>query len=221
MKRTEQLYEQVMLCMDMTRETGEEELQDIIRNVLDRASAEEYIPLQEKIRISRELFNAFRRLDILQDLIEDEEITEIMVNGTENIFYEKSGRLYRSDRRFLSEERLFDVIQQIVGETNRYVNEASPIVDARLQDGSRVNVVLKPVAVNGPIMTIRKFPSEAITMKDLVYKESITEEASEFIKKLVSAKYNIFVSGGTGAGKTTFLNAMSDYIPKDERIITI
>ena len=174
MKRTEQLYEQVMLCMDMTRETGEEELQDIIRNVLDRASAEEYIPLQEKIRISRELFNAFRRLDILQDLIEDEEITEIMVNGTENIFYEKSGRLYRSDRRFLSEERLFDVIQQIVGETNRYVNEASPIVDARLQDGSRVNVVLKPVAVNGPIMTIRKFPSEAITMKDLVNKQSIT-----------------------------------------------
>ena len=221
MKRTEQLYEQVMLCMDMTRETGEEELQDIIRNVLDRVSAEEYIPLQEKIRISRELFNAFRRLDILQDLIEDEEITEIMVNGTENIFYEKSGRLYRSDRRFLSEERLFDVIQQIVGETNRYVNEASPIVDARLQDGSRVNVVLKPVAVNGPIMTIRKFPSEAITMKDLVNKQSITEEASKFIKKLVSAKYNIFVSGGTGAGKTTFLNAMSDYIPKDERIITI
>ena len=113
------------------------------------------------------------------------------------------------------------MIQQIVGETNRYVNEASPIVDARLQDGSRVNVVLKPVAVNGPIMTIRKFPSEAITMKDLVNKQCITEEASKFIKKLVSAKYNIFVSGGTGAGKTTFLNAMSDYIPKDERIITI
>lgn len=221
MKRTEQLYEQVMLCMDMTRETGEEELQDIIRNVLDRASEEEYIPLQEKIRISRELFNAFRRLDILQELIENEEITEIMVNGTENIFFEKSGRLYRSDRRFLSEERLFDVIQQIVGETNRYVNEASPIVDARLQDGSRVNVVLKPVAVNGPIMTIRKIPSEAITMKDLISMGSITEEAAEFIKKLVSAKYNIFVSGGTGAGKTTFLNAMSDYIPKDERIITI
>lgn len=221
MKRTEQLYEQVMMCMDMTRETGEEELQDIIRNVLDRASSEEYIPLQEKIRISRELFNAFRRLDILQELIENEDITEIMVNGTENIFYEKSGRLYRSERRFLSEERLFDVIQQIVGETNRYVNEASPIVDARLQDGSRVNVVLKPVAVNGPIMTIRKFPSEAITMRDLISMGSITEEAAEFIKKLVSAKYNIFVSGGTGAGKTTFLNAMSDYIPKDERIITI
>ena len=221
MGRTEYLYEQVMLCIDMTKETGEEELQQIIREVLDKASAEEYIPLREKIKISRELFNAFRRLDILQELIEDDEITEIMVNGTENIFYEKSGRLYRSDRRFLSEERLSDVIQQIVGETNRYVNESSPIVDARLKDGSRVNVVLKPVAVNGPIMTIRKFPSEAVTMKQLIHMESVTEEAAEFLKKLVRAKYNIFVSGGTGAGKTTFLNAMSDFIPKDERIITI
>lgn len=221
MKRTEHLYEQIMLRMDMTRETGEEELQEIIRSLLEQASEEEYIPLQDKIRVSRELFNAFRRLDILQELIEDEEITEIMVNGTDNIFYEKGGRLYRSDRRFLSEERLSDVIQQIVGETNRYVNESSPIVDARLRDGSRVNVVLKPVAVNGPIMTIRKFPSEAVTMKDLIRMGSVTEEAADFLKKLVVSKYNIFVSGGTGAGKTTFLNAMSDYIPKDERIITI
>ena len=221
MKRTEHLYEQIMLRMDMTRETGEEELQEIIRSVLEQASEEEYIPLQDKIRVSRELFNAFRRLDILQELIEDEEITEIMVNGTDNIFYEKGGRLYRSDRRFLSEERLSDVIQQIVGETNRYVNESSPIVDARLRDGSRVNVVLKPVAVNGPIMTIRKFPSEAVTMKDLIRMGSVTEEAADFLKKLVISKYTIFVSGGTGAGKTTFLNAMSDYIPKDERIITI
>ena len=221
MKRTEHLYEQIMLRMDMTRETGEEELQEIIRSVLEQASEEEYIPLQDKIRVSRELFNAFRRLDILQELIEDEEITEIMVNGTDNIFYEKGGRLYRSDRRFLSEERLSDVIQQIVGETNRYVNESSPIVDARLRDGSRVNVVLKPVAVNGPIMTIRKFPSEAVTMKDLIRMGSVTEEAADFLKKLVISKYNIFVSGGTGAGKTTFPNAMSDYIPKDERIITI
>ena len=221
MKRTEHLYEQIMLRMDMTRETGEEELQEIIRSVLEQASEEEYIPLQDKIRVSRELFNAFRRLDILQELIDDRQVTEIMVNGTDNIFYEKGGRLYRSDRRFLSEERLSDVIQQIVGETNRYVNESSPIVDARLRDGSRVNVVLKPVAVNGPIMTIRKFPSEAVTMKDLIRMGSVTEEAADFLKKLVVSKYNIFVSGGTGAGKTTFLNAMSDYIPKDERIITI
>ena len=200
MVKSELLYEKVMLRMDMTRETGEEELQEIILSVLEEAEAEEFMPLSEKIRISRELFNAFRRLDILQDLIEDESVTEIMVNGTENIFYEKGGRLYRTDRRFLSEDRLNDVIQQIVGETNRYVNESSPVVDARLQDGSRVNVVLKPVAVNGPIMTIRKFPSEAITMDQLVRMGSLTEEAAEFIRRLVESKYNIFVSGGTGAG---------------------
>ena len=221
MIKSELLYEKVMLRLDMTRETGEEELQEIILTVIEEAAEEEFLPLSEKIRISRELFNAFRRLDSLQDLIEDDSITEIMVNGTENIFYEKGGRLYRTDRHFISEERLCDVIQQIVGETNRYVNESSPVVDARLRDGSRVNVVLKPVAVNGPIMTIRKFPSEAITMEQLIRMGSLTREAAEFIRQLVEAKYNIFVSGGTGAGKTTFLNAMSDYIPKEERIITI
>ena len=221
MINTELLYEKVMFRLDMSRETGEEELQEIILGVLEETEKEEFLPLNEKIRISRELFNAFRRLDILQDLIEDESITEIMVNGTENIFYEKGGRLYRADRHFILEERLCDVIQQIVGETNRYVNESSPVADARLKDGSRVNVVLKPVAVNGPIMTIRKFPSEAVTMEQLVRIGSLTEEAAEFIRCLVQSKYNIFVSGGTGAGKTTFLNAMSDYIPKDERIITI
>ena len=221
MIKSELLYEKVMLRLDMTRETGEEELQEIILTVLEEAAEEEFLPLNEKIRISRELFNAFRRLDILQDLIEDESITEIMVNGTENIFYEKGGRLYRTDRHFISEERLCDVIQQIVGETNRYVNESSRVVDARLKDGSRVNVVLKPVAVNGPIMTIRKFPSEAVTMEQLIRWGSLTREAAEFVERLVEAKYNIFVSGGTGAGKTTFLNAMSDYIPKEERIITI
>lgn len=221
MINTELLYEKVMLRLDMSRETGEEELQEIILEVLEETEKEEFLPLNEKIRISRELFNAFRRLDILQDLLEDESVAEIMVNGTENIFYEKGGRLYRADRHFISEERLCDVIQQIVGETNRYVNESSPVADARLKDGSRVNVVLKPVAVNGPIMTIRKFPSEAITMDQLVRIGSLTIEAAEFIRRLVESKYNIFVSGGTGAGKTTFLNAMSDYIPKDERIITI
>ena len=221
MARTEELYGKVLCRLDMTKDTGKDELQDTILQVLEEAAKEEYLPLSEKIRISRELFNSFRRLDILQDLLEDEAVTEIMVNGTESIFYEKGGRLYRSDRRFISEERLNDVIQQIAGEANRYVNEASPIADARLPDGSRVNVVLKPVAVNGPILTIRKFPSEAITMDQLVRMGSLTREAAEFIKRLVDAKYNIFVSGGTGAGKTTFLNAMSDYIPKDERIITI
>lgn len=221
MTRVELLYEKVMLRLDMTKETGEEELQEIIRCVIEEEGKREFLSLGEKIKISRELFNAFRRLDIIQDLIEDDEITEIMVNGTENIFYEKKGKLYQTDRHFISEARLGDVIQQIVGETNRYVNETSPIVDARLKDGSRVNVVLKPVAVNGPVMTIRKFPADAITMRQLVRMGSLTEEAAGFIEKLVRAKYNIFVSGGTGAGKTTFLNAMSDYIPKDERIITI
>lgn len=221
MRGAEQFYDQIMQRLDLTKETEDEELQEIIRSVIEDAGRKEYIPLNEKIRVSRELFNAFRKLDILQELIEDDEITEIMVNGTDNIFYEKEGRIFRSDRRFLSESRLGDVIQQIVGETNRYVNESSPIADARLRDGSRVNVVLKPVAVNGPILTIRKFPANAVTMERLISLGSLTEEAAEFLKKLVRAKYNIFISGGTGAGKTTFLNALSDFIPKGERIITI
>lgn len=221
MMNVELLYEKVLLQLDMTKETGEEELQEIIQTVLEDAGRENYIPLNEKIRISRELFHAFRRLDVLQDLLDDDSVTEIMVNGTDHIFYEKDGKIFKTERRFISEERLNDVIQQIVGEANRYVNEMSPIVDARLNDGSRINVVLKPVAVNGPIMTIRKFPSDAITMHQLIELKSITEEAAEFVKRLVCSKYNIFVSGGTGAGKTTFLNAMSDFIPKDERIITI
>ncbi len=220
-RRAELIYGQVLQRMDMSRETGDEELQELIRMTLEEASEKEYLPLNEKIELSRELFHAFRKLDILQELLEDPKITEIMVNGTDHIFYEKGGRLFRSERKFMSEERLVDVIQQIVGEANRYVNEASPIVDARLKDGSRVNVVMKPVAVNGPILTIRKFPEEPLTMKKLIDCGSMTEEAAQFIRKLVVAKYNIFVSGGTGAGKTTFLNAMSDFIPKDERIITI
>ena len=140
------------------------------------------------------------------------------IRDRENIFFERDGKIFQSDKRFGSEEKLEDVIQQIVSGTNRYVNESSPIVDARLDDGSRVNVVLKPVALNGPIMTIRKFPKEPITMEDLVRRKSISKEAAEFLKILVKAKYNIFVSGGTGAGKTTFLNALSDFIPKEERI---
>lgn len=221
MIRKEQLYEQILEQIDLTKETDDEELQELIRTVLDEAADEEYISLSDKIRIGRELFNSFRKLDVLQELLEDDSITEIMVNGIDHIFYEKEGRIFRSKKCFLSQERLLDVIQQIVGESNRYVNEASPIVDARLKDGSRVNVVLNPVAVNGPILTIRKFPSEAITMEQLIRIGSVTDEAANFLKKLVAAKYNIFVSGGTGAGKTTFLNALSNYIPSDERVITI
>lgn len=207
--------------LDLTRETDDEELTELIHEVLREESEGEYIPLQEQIALSRQLFHSFRKLDILQELVEDESITEIMINGTEEIFLERNGKIVRSDRRFMSRSRLEDVIQQIVAGTNRYVNELSPIVDARLENGARVNVVLSPVALNGPIMTIRKFPKEKVTMEQLIEWKSISAEAAEFLKILVRAKYNIFVSGGTGAGKTTFLNAMSDYIPKDERIITI
>lgn len=219
--KEEQLYADVMDRMDLTRDIGDEELTEIIHEVIQGEAQKEYMPLQEQIRLSRQLFHSFRKLDVLQELVEDESITEIMINGTDEIFLEKEGRIIKSDRKFMSEEKLEDVIQQIVAGTNRYVNELSPIVDARLEDGSRVNVVLKPVALNGPIMTIRKFPKETVTMDQLISWGSVNEEVVEFLKMIVRAKYNIFVSGGTGSGKTTFLNAMSDYIPKDERIITI
>ncbi|MEE1086880.1 MAG: CpaF family protein [Schaedlerella sp.] len=217
----EQIYEEVLQRMDMSRETGDEELEELIYKVLRENASQNYIPLQEQIQISRRLYHAFRKLDILQEFLEDDTITEIMINGTKDIFLERNGKIVRSGKHFLSEEKLEDVIQQIVSRTNRYVNELSPIADARLEDGSRVNVVLKPVALNGPILTIRKFPKEKVTMEQLIEWGSLSEEAAEFLKMLVKAKYNIFVSGGTGAGKTTFLNALSDYIPKDERIITI
>lgn len=219
--RAEQLYDVVMDRMDLTRDIGDEELMDMIHEAIREAAEAEYMPLQEQIRLSRQLFHSFRKLDVLQELVEDETITEIMINGTDEIFLEREGRIIQSDRKFMSIEKLEDVIQQIVAGTNRYVNELSPIVDARLEDGSRVNVVLKPVALNGPIMTIRKFPKDTVTMDQLISWGSVTEEVVEFVKMIVKAKYNIFVSGGTGSGKTTFLNAMSDYIPKDERIITI
>ncbi len=205
----------------MTREVEDEELMELIYHVLEEESQREYIPLQQKAILGKELFNAFRKLDLLQELIEDDDITEVMINGTQSIFIEKGGRLYRSDKRFVSADRLNDVIQQIVAGSNRLVNEASPIADARLPDGSRVNVVLYPIALNGPVVTIRKFPKNQITMSQLVGMGSISEEAAGFLKKLVIAGYNIFISGGTGSGKTTFLNALSQFIPCDERVITI
>ena len=173
------------------------------------------------MEFGRDLFNAFRKLDILQELLEDESITEIMINGLENIFVEKGGEIYQYEKRFVSRKKLEDIAQQIASGCNRTVNEAEPIVDARLPDGSRVNLVLPPVALNGPIITIRKFPKEGITMKRLIAWGSISKEAAEFLEKLVKAKYNMFISGGTGSGKTTFLNALSQFIPEDERIITI
>ena len=221
MIRAEEFYGKILEELDLSKEVEDEELVERIHTVLEEAGKEVYISLKEKTVLGKDLFNAFRKLDILQELIEDEEITEIMINGTENIFIEKQGQLYQLEKRFLTKEKLEDVIQQIVASCNRIVNEASPIVDARLKDGSRVNVVLYPIALNGPIVTIRKFPKEMITMEKLIQWESVSTETAMFLKMLMRAKYNIFISGGTGSGKTTFLNALSDFIPKDERIITI
>lgn len=221
MIEAEQLHARILEELDLTREVEDEELTKIIHQVLKEAGEREYISLSERTVLGKELFNAFRKLDLLQEFLEDEEITEIMINGTQNIFYEKDGRLYQSEKRFLSKDKLEDVIQQIAAGSNRLVNEASPIVDARLSDGSRVNVILAPVALNGPIVTIRKFPKEAVTMKQLIKWNSVSKEVAGILAIYVAAGYNIFISGGTGSGKTTFLNALSQYIPKDERIITI
>ncbi len=200
MIQSEKLHEQILERMDLSEDVDDEKLVDFIHCVLEEQGKETYFPLREKASIGKELFNAFRKLDILQELIEDEEITEIMINGTTHIFIEKDGKISQLPKQFVSKNKLEDVIQQIVAKANRIVNEASPIVDARLEDGSRVNVVLCPVALNGPIVTIRKFPKEMITMEELIRRESISREVAEFLEKLVIARYNIFVSGGTGSG---------------------
>ena len=211
----------IMEEMDLSREIADEEIRKLIDAQIIQCSKENYISIDERYRLSRELFFDIRKLGILQELIEDDSITEIMVNGVEHIFIERNGKIEKWDQNFNSKEKLSDVIQQIVAECNRVVNESSPIVDARLENGARVNVLLPPVALNGPILTIRRFADRAITMDKLVEWNSISREMAEFLSKLVKAKYNIFISGGTGSGKTTFLNALTAYIPTDERIITI
>ncbi|HCR40917.1 MAG TPA: pilus assembly protein [Lachnospiraceae bacterium] len=217
----EKLQQMVLEGLDLRKDISDEELYASIDHVLIESSRENYIGMKEKRLLRREIFNSIRGLDVLQDLIEDPLVTEIMVNGTDKIFIEKNGTICCSDKSFASKQKLENIIQQIVAQSNRIINEANPIVDARLADGSRVNIVLPPIAIDGATVTIRKFPNNPITIEQLLEYESITEEAAEVLHKLVIAGYNIFISGGTGSGKTTFLNVLSNYIPQSERIITI
>ena len=214
-----EIRRRILESLTFERQMPDEELAELIDEEILNFSGGG-LRLQERLLLQKELFDSFRRLDILQELVDDPEITEIMVNGPEEIFIESKGRIRRWEKRFESKEQLLDLIQQIVSSVNRIVNTSSPIADARLADGSRVHVVLEPVALDGPILTIRKFP-EPVTMERLLRYGSISEEAAVFLQKLVEARYNIFVSGGTGAGKTTFLNALSEFIPSGERVITI
>lgn len=217
----EELHRRVLGQLDYGREQSDEEIMEIIDEVLLEEQLLRLLPVSESHHLRTELFYSLRRLDILQSLIEDQEITEIMINGPGSIFVERAGHLQELDVGFESEEKLQNVIQQIVAGCNRVVNEASPIVDARLSNGARVNIVMSPVALNGPIVTIRRFPDTPITMEELIRWESISREVAEFLQLLVQAGYNIFISGGTGSGKTTFLNVLSGYIPAWERVITI
>ncbi len=217
----EEIKSEVLSRIDVGCEISDEGIREVIDEAVGNYSKKTYLPLAGRQQIYNEIFYELRQLDIIQELLEDPDVTEIMINGPDNIFLERKGRLERWERTFSRPEKLDNIIQQIVGYCNRVVNEASPIVDARLPDGSRVNVVLKPIALNGPILTIRRFPKKRMEMEDLKANRAITSEAADFLKMLVQAKYNIFISGGTGSGKTTFLNILSDYIPPDERIITI
>ncbi len=207
--------------MDMSREISDEELRETIWMAISRYGRHHLLSLEQRDDFLRHIFNSFRKLDVIQDLLDDEDITEIMINGPHRIFYEKDGRLYPWEGSSLSEEKLEDVIQQIAGSANRTVNESQPIVDARLEDGSRVNVVLSPIAIDGSAISIRKFSREPLTLEKLIAMDSISREAAEFLILLVRAGYNIFVSGGTGSGKTTFLNALSEHIPQEQRVVTI
>ena len=206
--------------LDHSMEMEDEAVQELVENEVWLMGKETYIPLAEKKRLCREIYYAIRKYDVLQELLEDETVTEIMVNGPDHIFIEKEGRLQQWQTAFESEDKLLDVIQQIVAKANRVVNESSPIVDARLF-GSRVHVVLPPVALNGPILTIRRFGKTPLLIPELLRLGSVSQEICTFLEKLVIAGYNIFISGGTGSGKTAFLNALSSFIPRTERIITI
>ena len=217
----EEIRNQVIEMIDMTRDPDEEELHEIIDQKIEDNFNIHQLTINERYKIHRDIYNSIRGLGVVEELLDDESITEIMINGSKNIFIERDGEIKQIDHCYSSPSRLNDVIQQIVGKTNKRVNQANPIVDTRLDDGSRVNVVLPPVSLSGAVVTIRKFPAETIDMEKLIRWKSITREAADFLKTLVRAGYNIFVSGGTGSGKTTFLNALSNYIESDERVITI
>ena len=216
-----ELRNRVQEKMDFVKDFTDAEVEDTIDEVMLEQEQLTVYPVEMRRRLKKELFDSLRRLDILQIFVDDSSVTEIMINGKDHIFVEQDGRLRELETGFESTEKLQDVIQQIVAGCNRVVNEASPIVDARLPNGSRVNIVMNPVALNGPIVTIRRFPDKPITMERLLQIRSISSEAADFLKSLVKAKYNIFISGGTGSGKTTFLNVLSQYIPAEERVITI
>lgn len=206
--------------MDYSKDFTDDEIADKIDELVLRDPQISQLSLEQRVHLRKDIFHSVRKLDLLQELIDDTAITEIMINGTDSIFVEREGQLFCWGGNF-EKERLQDVIQQIVADCNRMVNESSPIVDARLKNGSRVNIVMNPIALNGPIVTIRRFPDHPIQMEDLLRYGSITKEASDFLEKMVQARYNIFISGGTGSGKTTFLNVLSTFIPQDERVITI
>lgn len=215
------IKEAVSMRLDPSEDINEDTLKEIIEQEIMRFSRENIISVEERIRIKKDIFNSMCRYGILQELLEDDTITEIMINGYKDIFYERNGRLEKWDKCFESLSELEDVAQQIAAKSNRMVNETSPILDTRLYDGSRVNIVLSPISLQGPTITIRKFYDTPITIEKLIEIGSITSEAADLLRKMVRAKYNIFISGGTGSGKTTFLNALSNFIPEDERIITI
>lgn len=211
----------LMEKLDLARELTDEEILEEIDTLILERMRDSCLSLKEKVQLRQELFHSVRKLDVLQELIEDETVTEIMVNGPDAIFVERAGKLSRWEKTFTSGEKLEDVIQQIVGKCNRVVNESMPIVDARLENGARVNAVVRPVALNGPILTIRRFPDTPITMEKLITLGSLPAECAEFLKTLVRARYSMVIGGGTGSGKTTFLGALSNFIPSDERLITI
>lgn len=216
-----QIREKVSDRLDLTRNVEDDEIREVIANIVMEESRRQYLSLSEKREVMEGVFNSMRGLDVLQPLVDDPSVTEIMINGPHHVFIEQAGRLYRKNVSFETNEKLENVILNIVSKVNRTVNEANPIVDARLLDGSRVNVVLPPIALDGPTVTIRKFPEDPMTVQKLIAYGSITPEVAELLERMVKAKYNIFISGGTGSGKTTFLNAISNFIPRDERVITI